>query len=157
MVRRSAGPITNGKGGRRESTRLRRRPLWEVPEFFALGKLAPKLLCGGSKLRDACVPSIKRPALLPEFADRVAAALGVPFLPVVAKVKENDPQKEQENAFHQCRNLDGVFRIDGECLSGSVLLLDDIYDSGWTMTVMAALLRQKGSGPVFPVALTAAS
>jgi ATP-dependent DNA helicase RecQ len=28
-----------------------------------------------------------------------------------------------------------------------------VADSRWTMTVIAALLRQAGSGPVFPVAL----
>jgi ATP-dependent DNA helicase RecQ len=36
-----------------------------------------------------------------------------------------------------------------------VLLLDDIVDSRWTFTVVAALLRQAGSGPVFPLALAA--
>jgi ATP-dependent DNA helicase RecQ len=38
-----------------------------------------------------------------------------------------------------------------------VLLVDDVADSGWTMTIVAALLRQAGSGPVWPVALAAAS
>jgi ATP-dependent DNA helicase RecQ len=34
-----------------------------------------------------------------------------------------------------------------------VLLVDDVVDSGWTLTVLAALLRQAGSGPVLPLAL----
>ncbi|HYH45640.1 MAG TPA: phosphoribosyltransferase, partial [Thermoanaerobaculia bacterium] len=34
-----------------------------------------------------------------------------------------------------------------------VLLVDDVVDSRWTMTIAAALLRQAGSGPVWPVAL----
>lgn len=38
----------------------------------------------------------------------------------------------------------GYFRDD---------LVDDVVDSGWTMTVLAALLQQAGSGPVFPLAL----
>ena len=38
-------------------------------------------------------------------------------------------------------------------MSGPVLLVDDIIDSGWTMTVIAALLRQAGSDEVYPVAL----
>ena len=37
-----------------------------------------------------------------------------------------------------------------------VLLVDDIVDSGWTMTIIAALLRQAGSGPVWPLALASA-
>jgi ATP-dependent DNA helicase RecQ len=59
----------------------------------------------------------------------------------------------QQNRFHQCRNLDGVFQVAEEVPSGAVLLVDDVIDSGWTVTVLAALLRRAGSGPVFPVAL----
>jgi hypothetical protein len=36
-----------------------------------------------------------------------------------------------------------------------VLLVDDVVDSGWTLTLLAAVLRQRGSGPVFPFALPA--
>lgn len=78
-------------------------------------------------------------------------------MPIVTKTRHNEPQKTQQNRFHQCRNLDGVFQIDGSIPDGPVLLLDDIVDSGWTMTVIAALLRQAGSGPVWPVALATAS
>ena len=101
-----------------------------------------------------CVPSKNHSMLVPNFASRLANALAVPFLPVVTKVKDNEPQKEQQNRFHQCRNLDGVFDIEGKVPDGAVLLVDDIVDSGWTLTVIAALLRQAGSGPVWPLALT---
>lgn len=101
-----------------------------------------------------CVPSKNHPRLVPNFASRLANALAVPFLPVVTKVKDNEPQKEQQNKFHQCRNLDGVFDIEGRVPDGAVLLVDDVVDSGWTLTVIAALLRQSGSGPVWPLALT---
>ena len=33
------------------------------------------------------------------------------------------------------------------------LLIDDMVDSRWTFTVAAWLLRENGSGPVFPLAL----
>lgn len=104
-----------------------------------------------------CVPSKNHPTLVPDFAGRLAAALGLPFLPVVIKVKDNEPQKGQQNRFHQCQNLDGVFAIEGEVPSGAVLLLDDVVDSGWTLTVIAALLKRAGSGPVWPLALTTSS
>ena len=104
-----------------------------------------------------CVPSRLRPALVPDCAQRLAAALRVPFLPVVVKTKDNEQQKTQQNQFYQCRNLDGVFSIDVPIPAGPVLLLDDVVDSGWTMTVIAALLRQSGAGPVWPVALATAS
>ena len=88
-----------------------------------------------------------------DFAERLAARLGLPFRAVVSKVKDNPPQKAQRNSWHQCRNLDGVFKVDGGMDDKPVLLVDDMVDSRWTMTVIAALLRRAGSGPVFPVAL----
>src|SRR3546814_11524411 len=66
--------------------------------------------------------------LVPDFARRLASTLDLPFLPVVTKIRENEPQKGQQNRFHQCRNLDGVFAIDGEVPDGPVLLVDDVVD-----------------------------
>ena len=104
-----------------------------------------------------CIPSRARLNLVPDFAQSVAQHLGLPFHPSVAKVRDNEPQKSQQNRFHQCRNLDGVFAIDGRVPKGPVLLLDDIVDSGWTLAVAAALLRQAGSGPVYPAALASSA
>jgi len=103
-----------------------------------------------------CVPSLRRPGLVPDFTRRLAAALGLPFAPVIKKVKENEPQKAQQNRFYQCRNLDGVFEIEGTVDAEAVLLVDDVVDSGWTLTLIAALLRKAGSGPVWPCALSTA-
>ena len=100
-----------------------------------------------------CVPSNNRPHLVPDFARRLAARLGLPFNDAIAKVRDNEPQKQQHNRHHQCRNLDGVFEVKANMPTGAVLLVDDIIDSGWTVTVLAALLRRGGSGPVYPVAL----
>ncbi len=100
-----------------------------------------------------CVPSIEHPDLVPDFAVRLARELDLPFSPIVRKVRNNKPQKEQQNRFHQCRNLDGVFSIADHVRETPVLLVDDVVDSGWTLTVVAALLRESGSGPVWPLAL----
>jgi len=104
-----------------------------------------------------CVPSLNHPRLVPDFGRRLAQALDLPFVDAVAKVRENAPQKEQQNRFHQCRNLDGVFEVADNIPVTPVLLVDDVWDSGWTMTVVAALLRRSGSGPVFPVALASSA
>jgi len=110
---------------------------------------APQWVC--------CVPSRNHPELVPDFARRLAARLGLPFLDAVSKVKDNQPQKGQQNRFHQCRNLDGAFAIEQPVPDAPVLLVDDIVDSGWTLTVIAALLQQAGSGVVYPVALASSS
>lgn len=104
-----------------------------------------------------CVPSKNHPELVPSFAQRLASRLKLPFVDAITKVKDNEQQKLQQNRFHQCSNLDGVFAITKPVPKGSVLLVDDIIDSGWTLTVLAALLQQAGSGKVFPVALASTS
>ena len=60
-----------------------------------------------------CVPSNRHPKLVPDYAGRLAERLGLPFVPVVTKVRDNEPQKSQQNRFHQCRNLDGAFAVNG--------------------------------------------
>ena len=104
-----------------------------------------------------CVPSRNHPDLVPAFTARLAACLGLPCVDSIVKVKDNQPQKSQQNRFHQCRNLDGAFGISQAVPDGPVLLVDDIVDSGWTLTVLAALLQQAGSGPVYPLALASTS
>ena len=64
------------------------------------------------------------------------------------------PQGEMENSFQQARNLDAAF--EASACAGPVLLVDDVSDSGWTLAVASAILRQAGAGPVFPVVLAAA-
>lgn len=110
---------------------------------------APQWVC--------CVPSRSHPELVPDFARRLAARLDLPFLDAVSKVKDNQQQKGQQNRFHQCRNLDGAFQVTQLYQGQHVLLVDDIVDSGWTLTVIAALLQQAGSGLVYPIALASSS
>lgn len=101
-----------------------------------------------------CVPSLNRPELVPNFAQRLAEKLGLPFMPIVKKVRPTQLQKKMSNSYQQAHNLDGSFAVDSwQGMSGSVFLVDDIVDSRWTFTIIAALLRRAGSGLVFPVAL----
>jgi ATP-dependent DNA helicase RecQ len=104
-----------------------------------------------------CVPSRNHPELVPDFARHLADRLELPFVDAVSKVRDNAQQKIQQNRFHQCRNLDGVFAVADAIPHEAVLLVDDMVDSGWTMTVVAALLLRSGSGPVWPVALASTS
>lgn len=100
-----------------------------------------------------CIPSLNHPELVPDFAARLAGALGLPFVPCIEKAYANMQQKEMENSFQQVKNLDGVFTITDQCLNGECLLIDDMVDSGWTFTVASALLRQAGCSAVYPMAL----
>lgn len=105
-----------------------------------------------------CIPSNRYPELVPSFAKRLADKLGLPFIPVIDKLEETAPQKEQENSYFQCKNLDGIFEINDDVKENEpVLLIDDAIDSGWTLTIASALLRQSGTGLVYPATLTSTS
>jgi ATP-dependent DNA helicase RecQ len=95
--------------------------------------------------------------LVSDFTGRLAARLGIPFMTVLDKTRETQPQKHMENSAQQVRNLIGAFSTRHGILAAPVLLIDDIRDSGWTMTITAALLRVGGSGPVYPFALALAA
>lgn len=102
-----------------------------------------------------CVPSLRHPDLVPDFAQRLAATLGLPFHMVIAKTDDRPEQKAMANSTQQARNIDGALEISSDHIaSGPVLLVDDMVDSRWTLTVSAWLLRKHGSGPVWPMALS---
>lgn len=102
-----------------------------------------------------CVPSLRHPELVPNFAQRLAAALGLPFHRVIAKTDARPEQKTMANSIQQARNIDGSLEPNGlTILPGPVLLVDDMVDSRWTLTVSAWLLRKNGNGAVWPLALS---
>jgi ATP-dependent DNA helicase RecQ len=104
-----------------------------------------------------CVPSLRHPDLVPNFTKRLAAALGLPFHMIIAKTDERPEQKTMANSTQQARNIDGSLALDGQSvLHDPVLLVDDMVDSRWTLTVSAWLLRKGGSGEVWPMALAQA-
>jgi ATP-dependent DNA helicase RecQ len=101
-----------------------------------------------------CIPSLRHPDLVPDFAKRLAATLGLRFHLVIEKTEDRPEQKGMKNSTQQARNIDGALALNGQPVPhGPVILVDDLVDSGWTFTVAAWLLRKSGSGEVYPVAL----
>ena len=102
-----------------------------------------------------CIPSLRHPELVPNFAQRLAAALSLPFHMVIAKTDARPEQKTMANSTQQARNIDGSLALNDKPIPpGPVLLVDDMVDSRWTLTVSAWLLRKSGSGAVWPMALS---
>jgi ATP-dependent DNA helicase RecQ len=62
-----------------------------------------------------------------------------------------------QNSTMQARNVLSTLAVTGRVLAGPVLLVDDIIDSGWTLTLAGWLLRTHGSGPVHPFVLARAT
>jgi ATP-dependent DNA helicase RecQ len=106
------------------------------------------------------IPSLRHPQLVPDFARRLAKALNLPYHDVIIKTGERPEQKTMANSVQQARNVDGALAINPQMLrlpKRAVLLVDDMVDSRWTLTVAAWLLQANGSGPVFPLALAITS
>jgi len=101
-----------------------------------------------------CVPSLRSGDMVPDFARRTAELLGLPFVAAIGRTRHGATQKEMRNSPHQLANVADVFAVDEALvLAGPVLLIDDAVDSGWTFTIIAALLRRAGVAAVFPLAL----
>ena len=101
-----------------------------------------------------CIPSQRHPDLVPDFARRLAESLHLPFKQVLIKTEDRPEQKTMANSSQQARNIDGSLAMTGEVLPDRpLLLIDDMIDSRWTVTVATWLLRSNGSGQVWPLAL----
>ncbi len=102
-----------------------------------------------------CVPSQRHRELVPDFSQRLADALGLPFHAVIMKTDERPEQKTMANSTQQARNIDGSLAIEEKSMPhGPVLLIDDMVDSRWTLTIAAWLLRKNGVSDVWPMALS---
>jgi ATP-dependent DNA helicase RecQ len=102
------------------------------------------------------VPSRREGDPASDLAARLAAQLGLPFVPALARAVDRPPQAEMRNAAQQVGNVRGAFAVVADVPSGPCLLVDDRRQSGWTLSMTGGQLRQRGSGPVFPLALTSA-
>jgi ATP-dependent DNA helicase RecQ len=92
------------------------------------------------------------------FAEAVAAELKLPYVDCITTSADGESQKAMQNSVLQLENARAKLGIRGAAvLPGPVLLIDDLVDSRWTMTVAGSLLREHGSGPVHPFALAAAA
>ena len=103
------------------------------------------------------VPSTSHPELVPAFAERVAAGLGLPFIECLKRTRAGPPQKNMDNSAQQVVNVYGAFEVQSSVPSSPVLLVDDVVDSRWTITVVGKALREAGVDAVYPVALAQAA
>ncbi len=105
------------------------------------------------------LPSNTRPGLVDAFARSLADRLGLPYVEALSVLAGAEEQKAMQNSAQQLpKCAREVLDIDGSPIRpGPVLLVDDIVNSGWTLTVAGWLLRTHGSGVVYPFALAMAS
>lgn len=99
------------------------------------------------------VPSLRRPELVKSFAKRVADKLGIPYVEAIIKTEDTVEQKYMKNSYQQAMNAKKGFAIVKIKKDHPVLLIDDMVDSKWTLTICGEMLRRNGSGKVYPFAI----
>jgi ATP-dependent DNA helicase RecQ len=104
------------------------------------------------------IGSRTRPHQLRQLAGRIAEIGRLPLLGSLAPVGERPAARansaQRLAAVWAGLDASGLPEL-GE-LGGPVLLVDDLVDSGWTLTVAARLLRRAGAPAVLPLALASA-
>ena len=104
------------------------------------------------------VGSHRRPQLVRSLASHVAGVGRLPFLGTVTSA-HTGTSGPRGNSAQRVRALHDAFRLPGDLvaavstLDGPVLLVDDLVDSGWTMTLAGRALRHAGAPAVVPLAL----
>jgi ATP-dependent DNA helicase RecQ len=111
--------------------------------------------------RPAAVVSVgshRRPQLIGGLARGIAAIGRLPYLGEAVHIGPS--ATGGSNSAHRLKALWDSFALPADLVlalegldGGGVLLVDDLIDSGWTMTVVARLLRTAGAGRVHPLAL----
>lgn len=109
------------------------------------------------QMQVAYIPSLRKPDLVRSFARRVANKLSIPCIDIIEKTAVTRPQKELENSAYQCENAMKGFVVKGDCPNCDIILVDDMVDSKWTLTVCGYLLKEKGAGRVYPFAIASTS
>jgi ATP-dependent DNA helicase RecQ len=98
------------------------------------------------------MPSRSHPELIGDLARRVAEVGKLPLVDAL-EVRGSRPPVDATSASRVTALVSSLLIRDGVSLptDGPVLLVDDSYRSGWTMTVAAALLREAGAAEVMPL------
>jgi ATP-dependent DNA helicase RecQ len=107
------------------------------------------------------LPSRTRPLLIGSLGRRIAAIGRLTYLGALGYATLEGPGPRRHNSAQRLASLWRSLIIPGDlrealekaAFDGPVLLIDDQIDTGWTMTVAAALLRDAGAPAVLPLAL----
>lgn len=91
------------------------------------------------------VPATISGDFVADFAKRVANSLGIPHVPL-SKVRQTQPQKRFRSKSHKKSNVAGAF--DCAAVAGAVLLIDDIWATGATMSEAARALQPAVAYPL---------
>ena len=128
----------------------------DFPDFL----LKKTLSVFGKKYKDIkfdlvlYVPPTHSGDLVRNFAIKFANAIKVPISHNLIKTRETEEQKVFQNSYSKRDNVKDAFTIDSESVKGkTILLIDDIYDSGATLKEIGRTLTEKGAEWIVPIVI----
>jgi len=98
------------------------------------------------------VPPTKSGKLVENFAHKIALTLKLPISPLV-KTRNTKEQKIFQNGALKSENIKDAFEIDIDIMDKSILLIDDIFDSGATIKEIGKMLTKKGAKIIAPLVI----
>lgn len=111
----------------------------------------------GNKKFDMIVylPSTVSGDLVKNFAYKIARALKTPISDGLIKTRQTEPQKIIQQRYGKEENVKDAFTYEPkEQVSGkSILLVDDIYDSGATIKEIGKMLTKLGAAEIAPLVI----
>ncbi|MCS6937145.1 MAG: phosphoribosyltransferase family protein [Candidatus Bipolaricaulota bacterium] len=85
----------------------------------------------------------------------LAQRLGITLLKgILQKTRRTEPQKEMRTRAQKRANVAGAFAVRGDVRGKSLLVLDDLYDSGETLKEVTRVLQRAGARSVKVLTLT---
>lgn len=100
-------------------------------------------------------PSAKRPFdAVQLLAELVANRLHKPVQNVIIRVKSSAPQKEMRTLAQKQQNVAGAFACAPSVQGRTILVVDDLFDSGATLAEITRLLKQRGARRIYVLTIT---
>ncbi|NML38914.1 RecQ family ATP-dependent DNA helicase [Chitinophaga sp. G-6-1-13] len=101
------------------------------------------------------VPPTSSGDLVKNFATKISQVLKFPISHNLQKIRKTDQQKIFENSLLKSDNVNGAFTFTApdEINGKSVLLIDDIFDSGATIKEIGKILTNFGASKIVPIVI----
>lgn len=129
----------------------------DFPDFLLTRTLRAYYHLFGNKKFDMIVylPSTVSGDLVKNFAYKIARALKTPISDGLIKTRQTEPQKIFQQRYGKEENVKDAFTYEPkEQVSGkSILLVDDIYDSGATIKEIGKMLTKLGAAEIAPLVI----
>ena len=100
------------------------------------------------------IPPTVSGQLVEHFAARIASALRLPLSHALVKTRQTDAQKVFQNGYSKRDNVKDAFALSGQDVTGqTILLIDDICDSGATLREAGRMLTAQGAKAILPLVI----